>query len=84
MVDEREKIPRQLQEKARRRKKKRKEKRAGVWFAVGTFGIVAGHLARRSGRCRFFVDRRIIACRNYLRVFQRVVLGFAERAGGRP
>jgi len=35
-----EKLPERLRKKVRRRKKKRSEKDAGLFFAVGTFGIV--------------------------------------------
>jgi ATP synthase protein I len=38
-------LPKTIRRKARRRKRKRAERRAGVWFAVGTFGIVGWSIA---------------------------------------
>lgn len=45
MGDSDDRLPSTIRKKVRRRQKKRAEQRAGVWFAVGTFGIVGWSIA---------------------------------------
>lgn len=45
MGDERQKFVDEIERASRRKARKREERRTGVWFAVGTFGIVGWSVA---------------------------------------
>jgi ATP synthase protein I len=45
LADEQREFVERIDRDARRKKRKRREQRSGVWFAVGTFGIVGWSVA---------------------------------------
>jgi ATP synthase protein I len=45
MADEQRRFVERIDRDARRKKRKRDERRSGIWFAVGTFGIVGWSIA---------------------------------------